>query len=89
MLMAMTKRTKSTAKKRKTAIIPSGVKISSGGGVKWNLKFDENFHPKNFLPFIEKNGKYYIDKKELPMDHPEEWQSIILAEMAKGLLKDE
>jgi hypothetical protein len=63
------------------------IKISTAGSVKWNLKFDENFHPKNFLPLMEKNGRYYINRKALPMNRPEEWQSIILAEMAKNYLK--
>ena len=64
------------------------IKISTAGNVKWSLKFDKNFHPKNFLPLMEKNGKYFINKKVLPMNHPEEWQSIILAEMAKNYLNE-
>ena len=78
---------RSTAKKRQANLAIDGLKISSSGNVKWSLKFDEHFHPKNFLPLMEKDGKYYINGKELPLDHPEEWQSIIFVEMAKSYLK--
>jgi hypothetical protein len=56
-------------------------------GGSWNIQFDELQVPKNFVAITEKDGKYFIKDRELPMDHPEEWQSIIVAEMAKNYLK--
>jgi hypothetical protein len=63
------------------------VKLGSGGSGSFNVQFDELQVPKNFVAIIEKDGKYFIKDRELPMDHPEEWQSIIVAEMAKNYLK--
>jgi hypothetical protein len=63
------------------------VKAGSGSAGTWNVKFEEFDVPKNFVPITEKDGKYFIRDKELPMDHPEEWQAIIVSEMAKNYLK--
>ena len=48
-------------------------RTATGSGGIWNI--------------TEKDGRYFIKDRELPMDHPEEWQSIIVAEMAKNYLK--
>jgi predicted nucleic acid-binding Zn-ribbon protein len=63
------------------------VMAGSGGGGTWQVNFDELQVPKNFIAITEKDGKYFIKDKELPMEHPEDWQSIIVAEMAKNYLK--
>jgi hypothetical protein len=41
----------------------------------------------NHLLFSAKNGKYFIAGRELDPEHLEEWGSLILAEVAKKLLK--
>jgi hypothetical protein len=41
----------------------------------------------NWMMFTENNGKYAIDGIELPADRPEEWGSIMIAEIAKRYLK--
>jgi hypothetical protein len=52
-----------------------------------NVVFDALGLPKNFVAVVEKNGKYFVRGKELRTDHPEEWSSVIIAEMAKNYLK--
>jgi hypothetical protein len=41
----------------------------------------------NRLDFFEKGGKYFVGETELNPSKLEEWGSIMIAEMAKRLLK--
>jgi hypothetical protein len=44
-------------------------------------------YEKGYLLISAKNGKYFIDGRRLDPNHPEEWGSIILSEIAQNLLR--